>query len=181
MKSNGHLAKVRQFELEKQRRKRCPSETFTISSDEGEENNKDVYIVEESHTSIEPKIEPEKEEKAKHKEYLKAAADLVRGKETEKGIYCRVCQNHYRNFKAHLKTVKHNEAFEKSKFFAQLQKSVNQNVNQQKRKVGNAVVYKESDKVIKENVQQTSSIKQGGQEKLKKYKKASHNVSGKLI
>lgn len=120
-------------------RQRAPSVTVTISSDEGDEDTKDVYILEDTESKESGKLEDKTkavsevtvnkseqdpgsktESDEKNNEEFVKGLQVVAGKTTCNGTWCKVCKQTYKHFRIHCKTAKHAQAFKGSKLYAQM-------------------------------------------------------------
>lgn len=129
-----HLNNLRHQKMAaKGNRQRAPSVTVTISSDEGDEDTKDVYIIEDSERTESGKLEDKTKavsevnkseqdpgSKTESDEKFVKALQIVAGKTTCSGTWCKVCKQMYKHFRIHCKTAKHAQAFKGSKFYAQM-------------------------------------------------------------
>ena len=122
-----HLrSQMHRFNLEHNitcKKQRAPYVTVTISSDEGEVEDKDVFSTDDGENKEEDvknvELNMSDEDGKKREEFLKGV-NIVKGKETKDGTSCKVCKKVYKHLLAHCKTGKHIQAFKNSKLYQQM-------------------------------------------------------------
>lgn len=113
--------------------------TLTISSDDDDNSNKDIYIVNDSKKERSINCSHEEENHATSSDHtdkisiqksLKSLSN-VEGIQGPKGTWCRVCKQFYKQFLAHCRTRKHAQTCKDSKLSVQMTLGENKTVDAQ--------------------------------------------------